>query len=103
MSEPRPCDQELHLYTLTHNEHTRHNFWLVKVPLSNLVLLVVDDLMGNSIDGSLDFVYPTPKEVAYNVDLECIRATGENLVRRNYMECFNEIVATVSVNQHEIH
>lgn len=96
MTDPRPCDQEIHLYTLSHFEHTSfHNLALTKLPFSNLILIVVDDLMGNSLN-TVNIEYPTPKEVVHSVALDCIRARGEKLIRRNYMECFNEVIVTVS-------
>lgn len=92
MAVPRTCDQETHLYTLTYTEHrTFDGFWLEKVPTSNLVLLVIDDLLGTAI-GDVDLDFPTPKEIVYHVQLECVRAGGEGLVRRSYTECFNEVI-----------
>lgn len=93
---PRPCDQETHLYTYTHTQHKDFDgFWLEAVPFTNLVLLVINDLVN--FVGDVQLEYPTPKEVVYNVDVECIRAGGENLIRRNYMECFNQIIIDVSL------
>lgn len=95
LSDPRTCDHEIHFYTLTHTENASFKrFSLAKVPFSNLILIVVDDLMDGFVHG-IDLEYPTPKEVVYNVGLECIRARGENLTRRNLTECFNEVSATV--------
>lgn len=98
MPDPRPCDQVTHLYTLTLD--TRHvslefrGLWLAKVSSSNLILLVVNDELENKVDGIVE--NPTAREIVYSTDVECIRANGEQLVRRSYMECFNQILVTVS-------
>lgn len=97
MPDPHPCDQQTHLYTYTHNttlESLEHQgFSLVGVPFSNLVLVVIDALVPEGHKNGL--LYPTFEEIVYGDDLECVRVKGEQMVRRNYMHCFNEVRAAV--------
>ncbi|KAF2904367.1 hypothetical protein ILUMI_01825 [Ignelater luminosus] len=101
-SLPTPCDREFWLYTLKQrsfvgrNTEKRNaaadclwNYIIQPVPLSNLVLLVVNEKCLDSMAG-YNFV-SEPVELLYNnLSMPCYIATKNNYTRRRYIACINK-------------
>lgn len=101
----RACDKKSNLYILTqnisklneiqqpdslvdcHSTSVHHPFFFKLIPMSNLLLIVINKTCGNKVSRTLS---ASPEEILYTKNFPCYKLNLNNLIRRPLEGCYTE-------------